>query len=95
MSGVPRRADTKGVQRWTTRAATLGALAVAALFGAVVSSHAGVAPASGAAPNGFSGPVSAGQHARPLDTDLESGSAALHQVHCAVAAATTACFAAS
>lgn len=80
---------------WTIRAATLAAIAAAALFGAAVSSNAGVAAPSWASSNGFAGPVVS--HAvRPIDRDLTPASSArLRLVACAAPASGRQCFAAS
>jgi hypothetical protein len=68
-------------------------LSAAALIGAAVGSPAGVAPA--AATDGFAGPLAAHVVVRPIDRDLTPSSrVSLHRVPCAVASATSSCFAA-
>ena len=78
---------------WTIRAAALGVLSAAALIGASVGSPAGVSPTTKT--YGFSGPLAAHVVARPLDRDLSTSvRSPLHRVPCALAGATSSCFAA-
>jgi hypothetical protein len=83
------------MQRWTIRAATLGALSAAALIGASVGAPAGPAAANRVAVDGFSGPLAPHVVARPIDREAATATRdTLHRVPCAAASAARSCFAA-